>query len=918
MAKKEKTNAFWGPYISNRHWGTVREDTSTDGNSWDSFKFQEAGKRRYYSGNDGLFGFCDVSGYFITKLSLWNHKDEITKERLFGLSGTEGNHGEDIKELFYYVDGLPDHSYMKALYRYPQNEFPYEELLQRNLERNQKDPEFELTDTGIFDEDEYFDVVVEYGKDPANEKNLVCCYTVTNHSSQSADITVLPQFWLPGDVSPKIPVAVKFNEGEFCISVECGKDVTQKDRFLYNHESSFEDCVLKDYVWHSGNHRSRKYGCMIRAELNPHETKQMHWSIFETLKKPGCSTEEIMKTCRKKAEEFYSKILPGNFSPDEKLVARQAFAGLLWNKQIYYYYVKGWRGEFEKRVINLLSPGSCRSLEDVRRVMESDKMMDDLSFVHKHNPQHLRQKLRYETKENKSFWDILCRNREWKHVNCNHILSVPDKWEFPWFATWDTAFQMLPFARIDPSFTKDQLLLFLGKDYMKKDGQMPGCEWDMDLPFPPVYAWSCYHVFSRTGHTDIEFLQHCFQKLQLNFKWWLNAMQVGKGSYLFTGGFLGMDNISVVDRSFHLKQKHPLIQADATGWMAFFALSMLEIALVLSSEQGADHKYYRACDEYLEKFIFISEAINRNISNGGLWQPHDKFFYDVVETESGDRTPIALRSLVGIVPLLACLNIKMSQLQSKSGKKIRNHLDELIQKNSPFVRTNVDGDYVLCAVPKSRFLHILRHLTDEEEFLSPFGIRSLSKVYEVDPYILTVSKDMQEYLDLNESKLQVKFTPAESETAMMGGNSNWRGPIWLCMNFLIVEMLLKLEKFYGDGVKMIHPSSTNGALTLGEMAEDICKRVSNIFAVNKKTNARPCHGNYEKYRLENSWRDLVLFYEYFDSETGRGCGASHQTGWTSLVLEFLHLIRHSESTNMTEKYDSYCSAFDNASDFSAD
>lgn len=395
-------------------------------------------------------------------------------------------------------------------------------------------------------------------------------------------------------------------------------------------------------------------------------------------------------------------------------------------------------------------------------------------------------------------------------------------------------------------------------------------------------------------------------------------MQVGKGSYLFTGGFLGMDNISVVDRSFHLKQKHPLIQADATGWMAFFALSMLEIALVLSSEQGADHKYYRACDEYLEKFIFISEAINRNIANGGLWQPHDKFFYDVVETESGDRTPIALRSLVGIVPLLACLNIKMSQLQSKSGKKIRNHLDELIQKNSPFVRTNVDGDYVLCAVPKSRFLHILRHLTDEEEFLSPFGIRSLSKVYEVDPYILTVSKDMQEYLDLNESKLQVKFTPAESETAMMGGNSNWRGPIWLCMNFLIVEMLLKLEKFYGDGVKMIYPSSTNAALTLGEMAEDICKRVSNIFAVNKKTNARPCHGNYEKYRLENSWRDLVLFYEYFDSETGRGCGASHQTGWTSLVLEFLHLIRHSESTNMTEKYDSYCSAFDNASDFSAD
>lgn len=650
---------------------------------------------------------------------------------------------------------------------------------------------------------------------------------------------------------------------------------------------------------------------------------QMHWSIFETSKKPECSTEEIMKISRKKSDEFYSKILPGNFSPDEKLVARQAFAGLLWNKQIYSYNVDIWRREFEYQVIRqylqfATSDYSSCSMEDVKIVMESDMMKDDKNLINKHRFQYLRQKWRNETEENKSFLDVLCRNKEWKHVKCNHILSVPDKWEFPWFATWDTALQMLPFARLAPSFTKDQLLLFLGQNYMRADGQMPGCEWDMDLPFPPVYAWSCYHVFSRTGHTDIDFLQHCFQKLQLNFKWWLKAMQVGKGSYLFTGGFLGMDNISVVDRSTHLKQKHPLIQADATGWMAFFALSMLEIALVLSSEQGADHKCYRACDEYLEKFILISEAMNRNIANGGLWHPHDKFFYDVVETESGDRTPIALRSLVGIVPLLACLNIKGSQLQSKSGKKIRNHLDELIQKNSPFVRTNVDGDYVLCAVPKSRFLHVLRHLTDEEEFLSPFGIRSLSKVYEVDPYILTVSKEMQEYLDLDESKLQVKFTPAESDTAMMGGNSNWRGPIWLCMNFLIVEMLLKLDKFYGDGIKMIHPSSSNEALTLGEIAEDICKRVANIFAVNKKTNARPCHGNYEKYRLENSWRDLVLFYEYFDSETGRGCGASHQTGWTSLVLEFLHLIRHSESTNMTEKYDSYCSAFDNASDFSAD
>lgn len=924
MAKEEKTNAFWGPYISNRQWGTVREDTSTDGNSWDSFKFQEAGKRRYRSGGDGLFGFCDVSGTFITKLSLWNHKDEIIKERLFGLSGTEGNHGEDMKELFYYVDGLPDHSYMKAIYRYPQNEFPYEELLQRNLERNQKDPEFELTDTGIFDEDEYFDVVVEYGKDPANEKNLVCCYTITNHSSQSADITVLPQFWLPNDVSQKIPVAVRHEGGEFCISVDCGKDVTRKDVFLNKNDSydqceiSFEDCILKDKD--EKPYDTRKYGCMIRAKLNPHETKQIHWSIFETLKKPGCSTKEIMKICRKKAEEFYSKILPGSFSPDDKLVARQAFAGLLWNKQIYKYNGDYWRKcfEFQLKRKYLSDTDDC-SMEDVKRVMESNMMKDDVKFIKKHcRIQHLRQEWRNETKENKSFWDVLCRNREWKHVKCDHILSVPDKWEFPWFATWDTAFQMLPFARLAPSFTKNQLLLFLGENYMKADGQMPGCEWDMDLPFPPVYAWSCYHVFSRTGHTDIEFLQHCFQKLQLNFKWWLNSMQVGKGSYLFTGGFLGMDNISAVDRSFHLKQKHPLIQADATGWMAFFALSMLEIALVLSSEQGADHKYYRACDEYLKKFILISEAMNRSIDNGGVWHPHDKFFYDVVKRESGVRTPIALRSLVGIVPLLACLNIKVSQLQSKSGKNLRSHLDDLLQKNSSFVSTNVDGDYVLCAVPKSRFLHIMKHLTDDEEFLSPFGIRSLSKVYEVDPYILTVCKEMQEYLDLYESKLQVKFTPAESDTAMMGGNSNWRGPIWLCMNFLIVEMLLKLDKLYGDGIKMNHPSSSNAALTLGEIAEDISKRVVSLFAVNKKTNARPCHGNYEKYRLENSWRDLVLFYEYFDSETGRGCGASHQTGWTSLVLEFLHLIRHSESTNMTEKYDSYCSAFDNASDFSAD
>ncbi|XP_056009175.1 uncharacterized protein LOC125667437 [Ostrea edulis] len=925
------TNPFWGPYMSNRQWGTVREDTSVDGNSWESFRFDDAGKSSYSNGEDGMFGFCTSDGKLMTRLGLWNHKDRIMKERLFGLSGIEGNHGEDMKELLYYLDGIPDHSYMKALYRYPQNEFPYDELLQLNMERNRSEPEFELTDTGIFDDNEYFDVLVEYGKDPKNERNLVCCYTITNHSDQPADLTVVPQFLSMGDCfyqdeKAGKKVYVKVYTGQevkrrFLINVDCDRDVVQR-QILLQWDKQFTDIICKGQEVSIGED---KYGCQMIMNITPRQTKQIFWSLFEESKEPALSPRDILDICRKNAEDFYTKLLPGDFSPEQKLVARQASAGLLWNKQLYFYNVNEWCKTLQDTLLgqyNGILPSS-REKEDLKILMESPsfdlmRKRTDYGYVMDHKFQILKQQWLDKRKDNKTDLDILWRKEVWNHVNCHDVLAVPDKWEFPWFATWDTAFQMLPFARLDPQFAKHQLLLFLSERYMKADGQMPGCEWDMDLPFPPVYAWACYHVFARTGQTDIEFLDQCFQKLQLNFQWWLKSMQIKKDRYLFTGGFLGLDNISIVDRSLLLQRDKPLKQADATGWMAFFALSMLEIALVLSSEPGADHKYYRACAIYLERFISISEAMNISIDNGGLWHPHEKFYYDVIETASGDRIPIALRSLVGIIPALACLNINKSQLDSKSGKMVSKNLDTLLQKNSPFVSRNENGDYILCAVPMNRLQHILRHLTDEQEFLSPFGIRSLSKVYEMDPYILKVNEELQECLGLDDKlELKVTYTPAESDTAMFGGNSNWRGPVWLCMNFLIAEMLLKLDKFYGEAI-MMHPPLSSTARSLSEMAEDICKRISSLFTVNEKSKTRPCHGNYEKYKVEKPWRDLVLFYEYFDSETGRGCGASHQTGWTALIVEFLHLIQHQDSKTMSDKFKSYCSAFDNASDFTAD
>ncbi|XP_062572717.1 uncharacterized protein LOC134234672, partial [Saccostrea cucullata] len=901
------TNPFWGPYLSNRQWGTVREDTSSDGNSWESFPFEDARKRSYKHGEDGMFGFCDSSGTLITRLSLWNHKDEFLKERFFGLSGPQGNHGEDIKEVFYYLDGLPDHSYMKALYRYPQNEFPYDELLQMNLERNEQEPEFELTDTGIFDDNEYFDVMVEYGKDPENERNLVCCYTITNHSDQSAELTVLPQF-LCKDYHPISlaqdgkTVRVDYSKGKFGIRVDCDQEVYQ-DKIFLGKGKQFTDVIC------TGNQEKddpsnncediEKFGCQMKVTVKPHNSTQIFWSMFEERKESKSSPKGILDICKKNAEEFYNQLLQ-NFSPEQKLVARQAFAGLLWNKQLYCYDVGSWRKNLDEYHLNqyrwLFPHGGSFTMEDVKILMESPccdlmKEKEYKGFVAKHKFKILKQELAEKSENKKINWDVLCRNKDWTHLSSYDVLAVPDKWEFPWFATWDTAFQMVPYARLDPGFAKNQLLLFLSEKFMKDDGQMPGCEWDMDIPFPPVYAWSCYHVFSRTGHADKEFLKQSFQKLQLNYQWWLKSMHFRNNRYLFTGGFLGLDNISIVDRSYHLKQGYPLIQADATGWMAFFSLSMFEIALTLSAEPGADHKFYRACVNYLDKFISIAEAMNRSISDGGLWNPHDKFYYDVIETESGDRTPVALRSLVGIIPALACLNIKMSSLKNKPGKKILEKLENLMEKKSPFIDRNEDGDFLLCAVPKARFHNILKHLTDEEEFLSPFGIRSLSKVYEMDPYSLKVSKEVQEYLDLDDkTELKVTYAPAESDTGLMGGNSNWRGPIWLCMNFMIVEMLMKMDSFYGDKFRMIHPSLSGTAMRLGEMAGDICSRVSSLFTVNSKTQSRPCHGSYEKYKHEESWRDLVLFYEYFDSETGRGCGASHQTGWTALIVEFLDIL----------------------------
>ena len=866
----------WGPYLSERQWGTVREDYSERGDTWGFFTHDHARSRAYRWGEDGLLGICDRQGRLCFGLALWNGQDPILKERLFGLTGPEGNHGEDVKELYYYLDSTPTHSYLKALYKYPQGEFPYARLVDENRQRGKDQPEFELLDTGVFDGDRYFDIKAEYAK--ASPEDILIRITVANRGSDVATIHVLPTLWFRNtwswqghdEETKKIP-SMKLQEdgtihvwhevlGDFSFIAEHGptpetsptwlftENVTNTER-LFGQTSShpyvkdaFHDRVVhgvKDAV--NPNHSGTKAAPWYELTIAPHSSTELRLRLTATKERSwtaatafGDEFDDVFTARHVEADAFYETTLPKHLSREARNVARQAMAGLLWSKQFYHYVVPQWLNGDEGQP---KPPGARRR----------------------------------------------GRNHDWPHLFNRDVISMPDKWEYPWYAAWDLAFHMIPFSEIDGEFAKKQLLLFLREWYMHPNGQLPAYEFEFGDVNPPVHAWACWRVYKQTGprgKRDRLFLARAFQKLLLNFTWWVNRKDV-EGNNLFSGGFLGLDNIGVFDRSQPLPTGGHLEQADGTAWMAFFCSTMLAMALELASE---DPSYEDIASKFFEHFVAIADAMN-TLGGTGLWNEEDGFYYDQLKID-GHGMPLRIRSVVGIIPLFAVEILDQQTLDRLPGFKHR--MDWFLNNRKDLARQiticeqgahteSTDDDRLLLAIPsKARLQRVLRRVLDESEFLSPHGLRALSKSHAAAPFVLKVG----------ENELRVDYVPGESTSGLFGGNSNWRGPIWFPVNYLLIESLERYHHFYGDEFLVECPTSSGVWMTLKEVARELSRRLSSLFLPDA-TGRRPCHGDEGRYAEDPFWRDLVLFYEYFHGDTGRGCGASHQTGWTALITRLL-------------------------------
>ena len=854
----------WGPYLSERQWGTVREDYSADGEAWDYFPHEHARSRAYRWGEDGLLGITDRKCRLCFALALWNEQDSILKERLFGLSGPEGNHGEDVKECYYYLDSTPTHSYMKGLYKYPQTAFPYEALIQGNRRRTRLEPEYELLDTGIFDDHHYFDVQVEYAK--AGPNDILIRIHVANRGKVRAKLHVLPTLWFRNTwtwqcthdgCSPK--PRIWFEGGElrthhaffepFRFSV--APDCKHRHAYLFtdNHTNApklfgsegvgrfFKDAFHEYLI--GGN----------ESAVNPHSagTKVASHFVLEigglddctidlrltaeselSGDRFGANFEQVLQDRRREADEFYATLIPDSLDEDESRIVRQASAGLLWTKQFYHYVVKDW--------------------------LEGD-------------PDHPSPKDRQSG-----------RNSLWPHLFNRDVISMPDKWEYPWYAAWDLAFHMIPMAELDPQFVKDQLLLFLREWYMHPNGQLPAYEWALGDVNPPVHAWACWRCFQLTkqdGVGDRDFLARAFQKLLLNFTWWVNRKDVN-GKNVFAGGFLGLDNITLFDRSKPMPNGGYLEQADGTAWVAYFCSSMLSMAFELAAENRI---YADMASKFFEHYIHIAEAVN-TLDGAGLWDEPDGFYYDHLHCGS-ESIPLKIRSMVGIIPLFTVDLLYDDVIERLPG--FRKRMDWFLDNNDlsehmSCMRRSPTGEGIrLIAIPsEDRLLRILRYVLDEDEFLSPYGVRSLSKHHARQPFVFEAGTE----------EMQVSYAPGESETALFGGNSNWRGPIWLPMNYLLIEALRRYHQFYGETLRIECPTGSGVMMTFGEVAKDIESRIIRLFTAGKEGH-RPLHNGEARYAKDNHWKDLVLFYEYFHGETGAGLGASHQTGWTALVAQLL-------------------------------
>ena len=866
----------WGPYLSERAWGTVREDYSPYGNAWEYFPHDHARSRAYRWNEDGIAGISDRHQYMCFAMALWNERDPILKERLFGLTGNEGNHGEDVKEYYFYLDSTPTHSYMRYLYKYPQEEFPYWQLVDENRRRGKDKPEFELLDTGIFNDNRYFDVFVEYAK--GDLEDILIKITATNRGSEAAPLRLLPTIWfrntwswahdaerpgmrgIAGGIELDHP-----NLGRRWLYCEGAPEIlfTENEtnyKRLYGIENRCA-CVkdgINDYIVKGKNdavapmpmgtkaaahyklHVPPGASVSVRLRLTDIDFSGIAQAAFEGF-------DRLFALRKEEADDFYRTVIPDDLSADAQNVMRQGFAGMLWSKQFYHYVIKNW--------------------------LEGDPG----------NPT--------PAAERKTG-----RNSQWPHLYNADVISMPDKWEYPWYAAWDLAFHCVPLALVDSDFAKEQLVLLLREWYMHPNGQLPAYEWAFADVNPPVHAWAAWRVYKidkkRNGKGDRAFLERVFHKLLLNFTWWVNRKDA-EGMNIFQGGFLGLDNIGVFDRSAPLPTGGYIEQSDGTSWMAMYTLNLLAIALELASEDPA---YEDVASKFWEHFIYIARAMNHRGNDGvGLWDEMDGFFYDVLRFPDGRKYPMRIRSMVGLIPLFAVETLEPELLERLPGFKRRlewfiDNRPDLIG-NVACMRSQGRGERRLLSIlGRDQLRRVLQFMLDENEFLSPYGIRALSRYHQDNPYMLSV----------NGNQYRVDYEPAESSTGLFGGNSNWRGPIWFPVNFLLIESLQKFHHYLGDDFKVEFPARSGNMLTLWDVAAELSRRLSQIFLRDEK-GERPVYRGIQKFQSDPNWNELILFHEYFHGDTGRGVGASHQTGWTGLVTKTLQQSGESNQRNKHEQ-----------------
>ena len=852
----------WGPYLSERQWGTVREDDSPDGNAWESFSHDQARSRAYQWGEDGLAGISDDRQLLCFALALWNGKDPILKERLFGLTNSEGNHGEDVKEYYYYLDSTPTHSYMRYLYKYPLNAYPYDDLVAINKARSRYEQEYELIDTGIFDNNEYCDVEVEYAK--ADPEDLLIQITVHNRSAQTAKLVVLPTLWFRNtwDQGNSAKPAIKADPeqtrlhathpelGDFSLHCRGADELVFTENetnaellFQRPNQSPYTKCGIHRYVVHGetaavnpaqqGSKAAAIYNLTIGAHASSTIQLRLTKATSQTQKNAADPDfDRILDQRKQDCDDFYARVMPAGLGTEQQLVFRQAMAGMLWSKQFYNYDIASW---LQQRGVDPLAGDQAQDF----------------------------------------------RNKQWHHMNNCDVISMPDKWEYPWYAAWDLAFHANTFAFIDPSFAKQQLSLMLSSQYLHPNGQIPAYEWNFGDVNPPVHAWATYHTYltdkALSGQADFQWLKQSFHKLLINFTWWLNRKDA-QGNNVFQGGFLGLDNIGIFDRTESPEMGGSLEQADGTAWMAFYAQTMVRIAVELAKK---DETYSDYPAKFVRHFLAIATAMTNRNASASMWDEADGFFYDVFRKSDGSSTRLKVRSMVGLIPLCAVhvfepdvmeqckLDELLDQLRARYPGKPFSHHDLRLQGHA--------GRHMMSALDETNLRRVLTIMLDPDEFLGEHGIRSISKRHERNPYQFV--HNQQDYV--------VQYLPAESDSGLFGGNSNWRGPIWMPVNVMIIRALLVYFTYYGNNFKVEFPTGSGQMMNLYEVAEQLAHRLVSIFTRNAE-GLRPVFGSQQTFQHDPHWKDHLLFYEYFHGDNGAGIGASHQTGWSGLVVNLIY------------------------------